>query len=89
MEHIAIVVSPLKALIQDQLIRCQELSIKTIAVRQSKEMSPEEIQGLKDGAASLIFISPESLKTWENTFDTYNKRVCLIAIDEAHCLSMW
>ena len=90
-EGIAIVVSPLVALMQDQVQKLRALNIKAMAL--TGALHRNEIVQYLDNAAfgdyKLLYISPERLQQ-----DMVLKRlgqlnVSLIAIDEAHCISQW
>lgn len=51
------------------------------------------ISGVENGDASLLFLSPEILAKKESqallTSTIYRDRVCLLCIDEAHCVVQW
>ncbi|MCG8575989.1 MAG: RecQ family ATP-dependent DNA helicase [Flavobacteriales bacterium] len=92
MEGICLVVSPLIALMYDQVEQLKKRGIKAAAV--SSALSKKEIDHLLDNACydpqlKFLYVSPERLKT-----DIFRKRfekmpVNLIAVDEAHCISQW
>lgn len=90
-EGICIVVSPLIALMQDQVKNLQKRGINAHAI--TSGMSRREIDIILDnckfGDVKFLYVSPERLKT--DIFITRFKqmKVGLIAIDEAHCISEW
>ncbi|XP_076094771.1 ATP-dependent DNA helicase RecQ-like [Mytilus galloprovincialis] len=48
--------------------------------------------GIKDGLARILFASPEAIlvKFWRDVItDAYKDRICVVAYDEAHCISEW
>jgi ATP-dependent DNA helicase RecQ len=90
-EGICIVVSPLIALMKDQVANLQKIGIKAIAL--TGGINSDEISNLLDncqfGNYKFLYLSPERLQSdW--IFDRIkNLPVNLIAIDEAHCVSQW
>lgn len=91
MEGICIVVTPLIALMKDQVQQLEKRGIKAAAIYSG--MHPREIDIMLDncvyGDKKFLYISPERLET--ELFQERLKRmnVCLIAVDEAHCISQW
>ncbi|HSM63440.1 MAG TPA: RecQ family ATP-dependent DNA helicase, partial [Gillisia sp.] len=90
-EGICIIVSPLVALIEDQVTALQEKGIKAMAI--TGGISYSELDTLLDnciyGNYKFLYLSPERLQQ-----DLVRERiklmpVNLIAIDEAHCISQW
>lgn len=75
----------------DQVNTLKEMNIRSISIE--PDMSTEAIAGIKEGMFSVLFMSPESIrsKLWREIFlsGTMQKRVCLLACDEAHCISEW
>lgn len=90
-EGVCIVVSPLVALMTDQVQTLQEKGIKAIALTGGKKF--QEVNTLLDniryGNYKFLYISPERLQQdiVQNTLRELN--VNSIAIDEAHCISQW
>lgn len=87
----AIVVSPLIALMNDQVSALRALGVKAYAL--NSHISYEEKLEINDvvnnGGIKLLYISPERLLS-ENYIDFLKiKNISLIAIDEAHCVSVW
>jgi len=88
---ICIVVSPLVALMTDQVAQLKEKGIK--ALHLSGGLSFEEVNTLLDNALygnySFLYLSPERLQQ-ELIQNVIRKMgVCIIAVDEAHCISQW
>jgi ATP-dependent DNA helicase RecQ len=88
---IGIVVSPLIALMQDQVSALRELGIRAAALNSSLDWhaAREVIHALETGGIDLLYIAPERLITDAvlNLLDHID--IALIAIDEAHCVSQW
>ena len=88
-EGITIVVSPLIALMKDQVdsLKANGIAACYINSSQSGDEQQFHIQNLKDGKVKLIYLAPESLSNLDNVFDSL--KISLIAVDEAHCISSW
>lgn len=90
-EGLCIVITPLIALMKDQVRNLRERGIKALAVYSG--MSREEIivalENCIFGDYKFLYISPERLGT--EIFQTKLKRmkVCMITVDESHCISQW
>lgn len=86
MEGMAIVISPLLALMQDQVLTAKEKGIKAYAYNStlSKRDKRELLDKIKAGGVDLLYISPESLGSIIGYLKEYGK-VQYIALDEAHC----
>jgi ATP-dependent DNA helicase RecQ len=86
---ITIVISPLIALMKDQVdsLKANGIPACFINSSQSSEEQQLHIQNLKDNKVKLVYVAPESLSFLENAFSQII--VSLIAIDEAHCISAW
>ena len=88
---VCIVVSPLIALMKDQVHNLRKAGVPTLAIFSG--MSPKEIDTALDnciyGDIKLLYLSPERLQT-ELAIERIRKmKVNLIAVDEAHCISQW
>ena len=90
-EGMAIVVSPLIALMQDQVSALRQLGINAAYLNStlSREEHAQVMRSIHDGELELLYIAPERLLQ-ENTLERLRAvDVSLIAIDEAHCVSQW
>jgi len=90
-DGVTLVVSPLIALMQDQVSALEQLGIdaaylnSTLTVVQQRQV----VERLESGQLQLLYVAPERLMQ-ERTLELLQaNRVCLIAIDEAHCVSQW
>ncbi|HEY6142830.1 MAG TPA: ATP-dependent DNA helicase RecQ [Flavobacterium sp.] len=90
-DGICLVVSPLVALMKDQVQRLQQLNIKAIALTggiQSDEMI-NLLDNCQFGNYKFLYLSPERLQSDWILERIKNLPINLIAIDEAHCVSQW
>lgn len=91
LEGITLVVSPLIALMNDQVIALKQLGVRaaTLHSNLSKAEMDSVYQSLKDGTLKLLYMSPERInnETTQRFLGTLD--IGLIAIDEAHCVSVW
>ena len=85
-----IVVSPLLALMKDQVDALQANGIPAAAINstQSDAFNREIIEEVYAGHIKLLYISPERLLAELDTWSA-DMKISLIAIDEAHCISQW
>ena len=90
-DGICLVISPLVALMKDQVQRLQKLGIKAIAL--TGGIRSDEMITLLDncefGNYKFLYLSPERLQSDWILERIKNLPVNLIAIDEAHCVSQW
>ncbi len=90
-EGICLVISPLVALMKDQVQNLQNLGIKAIAL--TGGIHHDEIINLLDncefGNYKFLYLSPERLQNDWILERIKNLPITIIAIDEAHCVSQW
>lgn len=90
-DGICIVISPLIALMQDQVAQLQKRGVSAVAIYSG--MSARQIDILLDnciyGDTKFLYISPERLKTDLFLARAKQMNINLIAVDEAHCISQW
>jgi len=91
MEGVCIVISPLIALMKDQVENLINKEIPAVSLHSgfSKEEVEDVLVDVVDGKYKFLYLSPERLGT--NLFKAYLPQIdcCLIAVDEAHCVSQW
>ena len=90
-EGMAIVVSPLIALMQDQVAALQQLGLRAAYLNStlSREQHSQVMRSIYDGELDLLYIAPERLLQDNTLHRLMNVDISLIAIDEAHCVSQW
>lgn len=91
MDGICLVVTPLIALMKDQVDNLKERGIKAAAVYSG--MSREEIittlENCIFGNYKFLYVSPERLPSSIFQAKLQSMNVCLLVVDEAHCISQW
>ena len=87
----AIVISPLIALMDDQVAALRQLGVSAGALH--SELEPEEHRRvgreLDAGMLDLLYVSPERLLSPGTLERLQRQEIALVAIDEAHCVSQW
>lgn len=87
----AVVISPLIALMQDQVAQLLQMGIPTAALNSVMPRS-EQARIMRDatgGAYRLLYLSPERLSQPETVAWLKQVPIAFFAIDEAHCISEW
>ena len=86
-----IVVSPLIALMQDQVDALRELGVKAAFLNSSQPADEQRAveRMLSSGELDLLYIAPERLLTERALSLLRDAELALFAIDEAHCVSQW
>lgn len=88
---LTVVVSPLIALMKDQVEQLRALGVSAVFLNSS--LSPEEYQknmdSVKSGRSKLLYVAPETLLTPRIYSLLSALQLDLLAIDEAHCISEW
>ncbi len=91
LDGLTIVVSPLIALMQDQVQQLKRKGVDSLAVHSG--MSHHEIDIALDNAVfgkyKFLYVSPERLKTEMFVERFARMKVSFVAVDEAHCISQW
>ncbi|ESK95848.1 atp-dependent dna helicase [Moniliophthora roreri MCA 2997] len=91
LDGLTLVISPLIALMKDQVDSLVRRGIKaahldsTLNMERAREVKEQVL----DGSIKLLYVAPERLNN-EGFIDMMRRvRICLLAIDESHCISMW
>src|SRR5580658_9525040 len=87
----AIVISPLIALMHNQVMALKELGVKAEFLNSSltQEKASKVYYALKAGKLDLLYVSPERLMMPHFLETLSELNIALFAIDEAHCVSQW
>ena len=89
---LTIVVSPLKALIVDQVEGLQELGYMRVAYA-SSDLSPEQknevYRQVRESEVDLFYLSPELLLSYDIKHFAGERRIGLVVVDEAHTVTTW
>jgi ATP-dependent DNA helicase RecQ len=90
-EGICIVVSPLIALMKDQVQNLQNRGISAAAIYSGMQHRQIDIifDNAVQGGYKFLYVSPERLQTDMAKARIGRMNVCLLAVDEAHCISQW
>jgi ATP-dependent DNA helicase RecQ len=90
-EGVGIVISPLIALMQDQVDALRPLGVRAAFLNSSQDSRTqyETEQALRAGELDLLYVAPERLLTERMLELLEQAPLALFAIDEAHCVSQW
>lgn len=91
MDGLCLVVTPLIALMKDQVQNLRHRGIMAAAIYagQSREEILRHLDNAIFGAYKFLYVSPERLSTSIFMTKVRRMKVCLITVDEAHCISQW
>jgi ATP-dependent DNA helicase RecQ len=84
-----IVVSPLIALMHDQMRSANAAGIRAATLTSADSNRAETIERFRDGNLDLLYIAPERASTADFRGLLREARIAMFAIDEAHCVSEW
>ena len=90
-EGVCIVVTPLIALMEDQVSQLKKRGIDAVAIHSGRSF--RDIDNMLDncvyGKVKFLYISPERIQTEMFQVRLAKMKACLFAVDEAHCISQW
>lgn len=88
---VTLVISPLIALMKDQVDALQRLGVEAAAMdsTQSREAWLETCEKLKSGLLKLLYVAPERLQNEGFVAMIGAVKIRMVAVDEAHCVSQW
>lgn len=90
-EGVTLVVSPLIALMKDQVDALEERGVAVTLINSTLTWNEqkERLDGMKNGAYQLVYIAPERFRAGSFMNALRDVKIEMVAIDEAHCLSQW
>ena len=90
-EGVTLVVSPLIALMKDQVDALEKKGVAVTLINStlSWDEQRERLDGMKRGDFSLVYIAPERFKASSFMNALEGVKISMVAVDEAHCLSQW
>ena len=90
-EGVAIIISPLIALMKDQVDQLHAVGINAAFLNST--LSPKAITAIKnevlEGKTKLLYVAPETLTKEDKLAFLKQVKISFIAVDEAHCISEW
>ena len=91
MEGLCLVITPLIALMKDQVENLKKRDIRAAAIYtgMSYEQQKVALDNCMWGPYRFLYVSPERLESEEFRERLARLPICLIAVDEAHCISQW
>lgn len=92
LEGLCVVVTPLIALMKDQVMHLRERHIRAEAIysgMSSAEIDSAVSNAMFDKQCRFLYVSPERLKTESFQMNFQRMPIRMIAVDEAHCISQW
>ncbi len=91
MEGVCIVVSPLIALMKDQVQNLRKRNIKAAAIYNGMSHSKilETLENAVYGGVKILYVSPERLESDLFQAKLSHMKVCFFTIDESHCICQW
>jgi len=90
-EGLTVVISPLIALMKDQVDGLRRRDIDAVFINSSlgKKVREARYKGIADGKYRLLYVTPERFRKSEFTDVLKKRKISLLAVDEAHCISEW
>jgi ATP-dependent DNA helicase RecQ len=90
---VTLVVSPLIALMKDQVDALRARGVPAVALTSaaSQDDQREALDGIRAGSYTLVYVAPERFRSprFVDALRATASRIALVAIDEAHCISEW
>ena len=89
LDGVTVVISPLIALMKDQVDALGRRGIPAVALNSSMPIEQQRagLDALRNGSVRLVYVAPERLRNKAFLRALADARVALLAVDEAHCVS--
>ena len=88
---LTVVLSPLIALMKDQVDSLSARSVEAVYINSSLRAQErrQRYQEIEEGRHDILYVTPERFRKpdFRQSLDT--RQICLLAVDEAHCISQW
>jgi ATP-dependent DNA helicase RecQ len=90
-EGMTVVISPLIALMDDQVLKARKWgwSVARIHSGLSREEREKRLLQIRAGEIKLLYVTPERFRQAEFVSAIQTQKIQLMAVDEAHCISQW
>ncbi len=90
-DGVTVVISPLIALMKDQVDALKRRGIPAVALNSAQDAEAQRagLRALRSGKVRLVYVAPERLRNRAFLGALAEARVALLAVDEAHCVSQW
>jgi len=90
-DDLTVVISPLIALMKDQVDGLQKRNIDAIYINSSLDKTERErrYRGIGEGLYTILYVTPERFRKPEFVQILKKRKISLLAVDEAHCISEW
>lgn len=89
MDGTTIVISPLIALMHDQMRAADAVGIRAATLTSADDNRAETMNRFRQGQLDLLYVAPERANSFEFRGLLRESKIALFAIDEAHCVSEW
>jgi len=88
---LTLVISPLIALMKDQVVALKEKGVSAAFVNSSllRDERNKRYQAIGQGTFDILYVTPERFRKAEFLEVIAKRRISLLAVDEAHCISQW
>lgn len=90
-EGLVLVISPLIALMDDQVLKAKQHNLRAAALHSGldKDTRAERLKQIESGRLQILFVTPERFRKTEFREVLASTSIRLLAVDEAHCISQW